>query len=64
MHNDGKWFLFSRDTLRIVFFTFNLLGLHVRVGSVQHPLLGLKCLQNHSVYSEVKVVTDVGLEYI
>jgi hypothetical protein len=24
----------------------------------------LKCLQNHSVYSEVKVLTDVGVEHI
>jgi hypothetical protein len=36
MHSDGKWFLFWCDTQRIVFFTPNILGLHVWVGSIQH----------------------------
>jgi hypothetical protein len=50
------------DKQQIVFITINLIGLHVLVGSIQcHRSVffaSIKVLQNHNVYSKVRVLTD------
>jgi hypothetical protein len=68
MDNNGKWFLNWCDKQRIVFFTPKLLGVHVRVGRIQHHRINffasIKVLTEFNVYNEVQVVTNVVLEYI
>jgi hypothetical protein len=50
------------DTQQIVFFTSKIIDLHVCVGNIQHHRIisftSINVLQNHNVYSKVRVVTD------